>query len=258
MSRMLGKNVPESNGPVSHQDEFWSDMKLDELTENLKRENQHVVNFEQDARQPRLTMVVDVKVDKKTHERTAGATTAVQAMHGDSVSANRVDSDPKRSTSFGDDSPGPPALPCSRDGALVGNGAAAPKSCLSPLEMRSPTAAGGLRPAVKASTATRITFCQPRFRFFANEETNSERTSTQYALYYTSSSWWNQLPAPSWRRVIQIKSRQNMVFDPGGWTGRLHACPFLGTWRAPLCGEVIVRGLHEAAAFSGGRITTES
>ena len=133
-------------------------------------------------------MEVDVKVDKKTDECTAGAATAVQAMHGDSVSANRIDSDPKRSTSFGDDSPGPPALPCSRDDALVGNGAAAPKSCLLPLEMRSPTAAGGLLPADKASTATRITFYQPRLRFVLNEETNSERTSTQYALHYASSS----------------------------------------------------------------------
>ena len=31
------------------------------------------------------------------------------------------------------------------------------------------------------------------------------------------------------------------MFDPGGSTGRLHACPFLGTWRALLCGELFVR-----------------
>ena len=49
-----------------------------------------------------------------------------------------------------------------------------------------------------------------------------------------------------------------MVFDSGGSTGRLHACPFLGTWRAPLYGEVIVRGLHEAATFFGGRIARKS
>ena len=110
-------------------------------------------------------------------------------------------------TSFGDDSAGPPALPCSRGGALVGNGAAAPKSCLSPLEMHSPTATGGLLPTGKASTTTRITFYQPRFRFCPTEETNSERTSTQYALHY-SSFWWKQLPAPSWRRFIQTNSRQ--------------------------------------------------
>ena len=29
------------------------------------------------------------------------------------------------------------------------------------------------------------------------------------------------------------------MFDPGGSEGRLRACPFLGTWRALLCGEVM-------------------
>ena len=70
--------------------------------------------------------------DKQTRERTEGAAKAVQAMHEDSCSANRVDPDPICSTNFGGDSTGPPALPCSRDDALVGNGAAAPKPCLSP------------------------------------------------------------------------------------------------------------------------------
>ena len=27
------------------------------------------------------------------------------------------------------------------------------------------------------------------------------------------------------------------MFDPGGSQGRLRVCPFLGTWRALLCGE---------------------
>ena len=31
------------------------------------------------------------------------------------------------------------------------------------------------------------------------------------------------------------------MFDPGGSQGRLRACPFWGTWRALLCGEVIIR-----------------
>ena len=42
------------------------------------------------------------------------------------------------------------------------------------------------------------------------------------------------------------------MFDPSGSTGRLCACPFLGTWRALLCGEVIVRVLDEIAAFFRG------
>ena len=35
---------------------------------------------------------------------------------------------------------------------------------------------------------------------------------------------------------------QNMTFDPGGSRGRLRACPFLGSLRALLCGEVIRAG----------------
>ena len=42
-----------------------------------------------------------------------------------------------------------------------------------------------------------------------------------------------------------------MLFDPGGSTDQLRTCPFLGTWRALLCGEVFVKALDEAAAFFG-------
>ena len=97
----------------------------------------------------------------KARERTDGAAAAIQAKHGDSCFVNQMDPDPVCLTSFGDDSTGPPALPCSRDDALVDNGAAAPKSCLSPLEMRTPTAAGGLLPAGTASITTRTTIDQP-------------------------------------------------------------------------------------------------
>ena len=37
-------------------------------------------------------------------------------------------------------------------------------------------------------------------------------------------------------------SGQSRTFDPGGSQGRFHACPFLGTWRALLCGEVVCVG----------------
>ena len=47
------------------------------------------------------------------------------------------------------------------------------------------------------------------------------------------------------------------MFDPGGFTGRLRACPFLGRKRALLCGEGIVRAL-DAAPFVGRRMTRES
>ena len=45
-------------------------------------------SLEHDARQPRLAMEADGPADTKTRERTEGAATAVQAMHGDSFSAS--------------------------------------------------------------------------------------------------------------------------------------------------------------------------
>ena len=195
--------------------------------------------------------------DKKTCERTEGAAIAVQAIHGDSFSANRVDSNPESSTSFGGDFIGPPSLPCSKDKALVGNGAAAPKSCLSPLEMRSPTAAGGLLSTGKTSTATMTILHQLPLWFCPAEGTNL-RASIQYASY--KSIFWriNNQEAPFWPRVIETKSGQYRVFDPSGSTGRLRACPLLGTGRALLCEEVHVRALEEAATIFGERMIRES
>ena len=165
--------------------------------------NQRVARLEQDARKPHLAMKADGQADTKTRERMEGATTAVQAVHGDSCSANRVDPGPKTtSTSFGVKAE-PPPLPC-RDGVLVENGAAAPKSCLSPLEMRTTTAAGGLLPTGNTTTATWTPLDRPTLWFYLTEEKNL-RTSTPYALYYNSSFSLNQLPAPSWRRIIQNK-----------------------------------------------------
>ena len=175
--------------------------------------------------------------DAKTRERTEGAAIAVQAKHGDSFSANQVDLDPMYATSFGVTAE-PPALPCKND-VLVENGAAAPKSCLSPLEMRSPTALSGLPPAGMASTAMRTIFGQPTLWFCLTEEANS-RTSVLYALYYSSFGWINNQQASFWPWVIETKSGQNQVSDPGGSTGCLHACPCLGTWRALLSGEALV------------------
>ena len=85
-----------------------------------------------------------------------GAAIAVQAIHGDSFSACRVDHGPMtNSTSFGIMAE-PPAPPCRHD-VVVESGDAAPKSCLPFLEMRT-TAAGGLVPTGKTSTATESTF----------------------------------------------------------------------------------------------------
>ena len=80
-------------------------------------------------------MVADESADKRTRERKEGAAKAVQKMHRDSFSAGRVDPGPKtNSSSFGVKAE-PPSLPC-RDDVVVENGAAAPKSYLSPLESR--------------------------------------------------------------------------------------------------------------------------
>ena len=217
MPRKKSKTVPESSdGPVPQQEEFesgrptlsdvyrtfeerfdqsdsyWYSIgshfnqqvkKLDEPIEMMRGTSQRLAVLEHDARQPRLAMEVDLQADTKTHERTEGAATAVQAMHANSCSANRVDPHPICSTSFGDDCTGPPALPCSREDALVDNSAAAPRSCLSPLEMRSPIAASGLLPAGETSTATKTTFDHPTLWFCLTEETNlktsvlSSRTS---------------------------------------------------------------------------------
>ena len=147
-------------------------------------------------------------------------------MYEDSFSANGVDPDPKiTSTSF-DVKGEPPALPC-RDGVLVENGAAAPKSCLSLLKMRT-AVAGGLLPTGKASRATKITFDHPTLWFCLTKETNLG-TSTQSVSYDSSFFWKNNLHTPSCQRAIETKSEQNRMFDPGGSQGRLRACPFWGT-----------------------------
>ena len=156
-----------------------SDRKLDELINEMRATKQRLAGLGQDARQPCLAMEEDVPSNTKTE----GAAAAVQAMHRDSYSANRIDPDLKRSTSFGDDFTRPPPLPCSRNDALVGNGAAAPKSCISSFEMRTPTAAGDLLPPGKTSTAT-VTILH-QLPLCSTEEI-SLRTSIQYASYYST------------------------------------------------------------------------
>ena len=129
---------------------------LEELTDNIKRVNQRLASLEQDARQPRLAMEADVTAGKQTRECTEGAAAAVQVKYGDSCSAKRVQASPTSSTSFSMKVE-PPALP-RRDDVLVGIGPAAPKPCLSPVEIRTPTVAGGLLPTGKTSSAMMTIF----------------------------------------------------------------------------------------------------
>ena len=83
---------------------------MDELADEMKATRQRLASLEQDARQPCLVMEADVPADKKTCELTESATTAIQVMHENSFSANRVNFDSESSTSFGDDSTGLPVF----------------------------------------------------------------------------------------------------------------------------------------------------
>ena len=146
---------------------------MEEYVEERRSIDQRLTRLEHGARQPCLAMETDGLANMKTRERTEGAATAVQAMRGDSFSARRVEPGPKTSTSFGVKAE-PPALPC-RDDILVEDGAAASKSCLPSLEMRSPTAAGGLVPTGETSKATETTVNKPLLPFYSTEEENSEK-----------------------------------------------------------------------------------
>ena len=222
--------------------------KLDEILDETRVMDEYVTSLEHGARQPRLAMEADGPANTKSQERTEGAATAVQAMRGDSYTTEqKVQDRPKTSITFGVEAE-PPDLPC-KEGVLVEEGATSPESCLLSLEMRPPTAAGGLVPTGEASTATETTSNEPLLRFYATEETNPEEdskmesswTSTLYASS-DSSSFWRLLAAPFGRRFVETKSRQDMTFDPGGSRGHLRACPFLGSWRALVRGEVIRAG----------------
>ena len=198
-----------------------------------------MTSLEPGARQSRLAMMADEPANTKTCERTEGVATSVQPMYGDRCTAHKVQNGTKTSTSFGVKAE-PSDLPC-REDVLVENGAASPKSCLPSLEMRSPSAAGGLLPAGDTSTATRTTSNKSPLRLYAIEETNSKekKLRTSIPSTWNDSSFWKLLVAPSCRRVIETKSGQNRAFDPGGSQGRLRACQLLGKLPALLCGEVV-------------------
>ena len=67
---------------------------MDVLADEMRGTRHRLAGLIEDARQPRLVMEADGPSDTKTRGRTEGAAKAVQAMHGDSFSANRVDPGP--------------------------------------------------------------------------------------------------------------------------------------------------------------------
>ena len=263
MLRKASKAVPEGNDPVPQKEELGSgqptmedvyrrmklmmshfEEKMDELSEEMGMMDQHVTRLEHGARQPRLAMKTDGQASTKTRERTEGAATAVQAMRGDCFSARRVEPGPStNSTSFGVKTE-PPALPC-RDDSVVECGAAAFESCLPPIEMRPSTAAGGLVPTGDASKASETTLNEPPLRFCLTEETDLKAKNSWTSVpsaSYNSSSFRRLSATPYCRRVVDTKSGQNRTFDPGGSRGHLRACPFLGPWRALVCGDDLWAG----------------
>ena len=96
--------------------------------ERMKETKWRLAGLEQEAWQPGLATEAGVKPHIKTRKRMEDIA-ADRVISGDNSSA-QVNPDPMCLTSFGDDFTGPPALPCSRDDALVDKGAAAPKTCL--------------------------------------------------------------------------------------------------------------------------------
>ena len=183
----------------------------------MRATRQHLVSLEQDARELRLATEADVPTYTWTRKRAEDAA-SYKAKHGNNCSAKKVDPDLVCLTSFGDDSTESPALPPCRDDAIVDKGATASKPCLSPVVMRTPTAAGGLLPAGAVSTAMRTIFSRPLLSWTLGEETK-ERTSRTNK---------NQLAPPTWKKAIQMNSRQALFFYLGGCTGRLRGYPFLG------------------------------
>ena len=206
MLRKESEAVSEGNGPVHQEEKIGfgrpaladeyrgitslskqQEIRLDRITRLLEQLSECL---EHEARQPRLALEVDRPPDTKTRERTEGAATAVQAMHGDGFSARRVEPGPNiNSTSFGVTAE-PPALHC-RDDVVVESGDATPESCLPSLEMRSSTAADGLVTTGEASTATETTSNEPLLRFYATEEINPEDDSKER-------NSWTSIPSASY------------------------------------------------------------
>ena len=286
MPRKESEAVPEGNCPIPQQEEFGPDeptladiyrlceerfdrmnsysdrwnRKLDEISDETRVMDEHVTSLEHGARQPRLAMEADGPTNTKTGERTEGAAIVVQAMRGGSCTTEqKVEDGPKTSITFGMEA-NPPDLP-RREDVLINDGATTPKSCLPSLGMRSPTVASGLVPTGEASTVTETTSNEPLLRFHAMEEMNPEDDSKEKNAWtsipsasYDSRSFWRLFAASYCYRVVETKSRQNRTFDPGGSQGHLRACPFSGSWRALVCGEVIRAGAtgDELPRFFGG------
>ena len=197
-----------------------------ENPKEMRAIDQRLAGLEDDDRQSRLaSKKADVPTDKKTCKR-AEDTAADQAKHGDSCSAKRVDAGPTSSTSFGMTAK-TPVLP-RRDTVLVNKGVEALMPHLPPMEVR----CYHPPPVANCLPAQPLQRWGPSFPdcFFLGASVKRSRNEPA----------GQPAPPPYWTRVIQTKPRHTLVFGSGGFTDLLRACPFLGRWRALLCGEVFV------------------
>ena len=129
---------------------------------------------------------------------------------------------PTSSISFGKTAK-PQVIPLCRDYSLVCKGAKAPKPHFPPMEVRMlASAARGLLPAGIASIIMRAIIPPPPLSWRLCETKTGKHSSTTTAIQTraTYSSYWH-------RKVKETKSKQTLVFDPGGCSGRLRCCPFL-------------------------------
>ena len=110
-----------------------------------------------------------------TQERTEGA--AVDDQKSGDISSARVDDNPTTLTSFGN-LPKPPALTEFIHNALVDEGAEAPKSCVSTVEMRTSKPTAGLLFASSASTMLRAVFPPPPFSWSFCEKTEKRNSGS--------------------------------------------------------------------------------
>ena len=99
--------------------------------------------------------------------------------------------------------------------------------------MHTPTLAGGLLHAGSASTPPRTILPPQALPWNLGENTEKRDHGTT-----TRRKNLKRLPPSCRRKVIEIKSRQNLVFDPGGCSGRLCGYLFLAAWCALLRGRM--------------------
>ena len=90
---------------------------------------------------------------------------------------------------------------------------------------------GGLLLAGTASTTMRTIFPPPPLSWGLGKKTKKRDSSTP-----TDQTNIDHRASPFHRKMTKIKLSQTLVFNPGGYSSRLHDCPFMVGRRALLGG----------------------